>query len=469
MRRALHIFKKDVRGLTYEFTVVLALVAMFAIAESQSHIISPGQEPVNLLTGILKLLLPLSWWFLTARVIQAEAIPGDRQFWVTRPYFWTSLLAAKIAFLVAFICIPMAISDAIILYVQGFPVVSNAAGILWEMASRLDIVLIAVVLASFTWGLGSFVIAALVMWILFLLTAQFRAGWLFGHGAISPWSEFDWVLAVTATAAVPAAILMQYARQRRVALALAIGALLIPLSSSYSLRSPGIAPERGKTAEPDLILRIDPSPKRVFVSRSTYKPDQVPVALPIEISGIPEGLQARANQIIVRGFGQPGMVEATLTPDRSSPDPQLFWLEIKVPRNFYQRANGFRVGVDMFATITLYRNFAETAIGHGKFAVPGIGYCQVSLISHQLNCISALRNPPAHITLNDDAGYYLSTTEFPGSPFPAELGISPLVGSNVSLDPKASELITGEPAFRISRSFDLVPIKLEDYVELRAK
>src|SRR5256885_7885270 len=52
---------------------------------------------------LVMILLPLAWWTLIARVIHDEVLPGDNQFWITRPYSWKSLLGAKALFILAFI------------------------------------------------------------------------------------------------------------------------------------------------------------------------------------------------------------------------------------------------------------------------------------------------------------------------------------------------------------------------------
>jgi hypothetical protein len=85
MRQALHIFKKDVRYLWYEIAITLALVVMFV--------------------GFrwIEFILPIAWCYLAARVIYAEPLPGDRVFWITRPYAWKSLLAAKALFILTFV------------------------------------------------------------------------------------------------------------------------------------------------------------------------------------------------------------------------------------------------------------------------------------------------------------------------------------------------------------------------------
>ena len=67
----------------------------------------------------MSLLLLAFWAFLCARLIQAEPIPGDRQFWITRPYEWSSLLGAKLLFVVVCIGIPLLAADASILGERG--------------------------------------------------------------------------------------------------------------------------------------------------------------------------------------------------------------------------------------------------------------------------------------------------------------------------------------------------------------
>ena len=65
------------------------------------------------MTGfLLPLGLPLVAWYLIARLIHAETLPGDRQFWITRPYRWQSLLGAKVLFVLVFLNLPMTVADA---------------------------------------------------------------------------------------------------------------------------------------------------------------------------------------------------------------------------------------------------------------------------------------------------------------------------------------------------------------------
>lgn len=476
MKQALHIFKKDVRGLTYEVVVMLLLIAAFAAVNS-----SPYATQLNTLanwwSGILKVFLVLSWWLLAARVVHADAIPGDRQFWLTRPYSWKSLLAAKVVFLVTLICIPMAISDAIVLHAQGFPVVSNAGGILWELLLRFNwILLVCMVVAGLTRGLGSFAILSLVAAIAILYSAGFQV-------AHSYW-QLDWVIFAMGIGLIPA-ILFQYARRKKIAIVLTLCAWLLPMAGvNLELRlRPPIKSEPDPTSGPDLQFLLDPHPTRIFFPRSELKPFRIPVVLPIEILGIPQGLEMRSRTVGVtlwsaadkdapnnKWMGGLGSNDAVLSPDRSFPNPRFFWLEIMVPKEVFDRATEQKaaVRVHVWAEITLYRNLASTLIGKGEFAVPGLGFCQ-SANGNALACRTALRHPSVEVTGYDIAGYRGATTEFTKRPFPAELGINPIVDFFLRINSRDAELITGDPVYRLQRTFDLSPVHLEDYAELRAK
>src|ERR1700690_3970750 len=113
MQQALHIFKKDLRYLRYEVTLVVLFAAVFAAMHVRaSH--SAFTDPV----------VPEIFWFvgvasLVGRLVLAEAIPGDRQFWITRPYRWRSLLAAKVLFLIAFVNLPVFLAQLFIVVIAG--------------------------------------------------------------------------------------------------------------------------------------------------------------------------------------------------------------------------------------------------------------------------------------------------------------------------------------------------------------
>lgn len=131
MHQAWQIFKKDVRYLRYEVT----LVVLFAGAFAALHLRSPHSI-------FNDSWLPELFWFvgvatIIGRLILAEAIPGDRQFWITRPYRWKSLLGAKLLFIVAFVNLPVFLAQLCILLIDGFAIPANIPGLLWSQVLLL--------------------------------------------------------------------------------------------------------------------------------------------------------------------------------------------------------------------------------------------------------------------------------------------------------------------------------------------
>ena len=122
MKQMLHIFRKDVRHLWREIAASLALLVAFAWLDIRSWSQPYGEGMATgvsallgaeMLPGLVNLLLPLSWIFLIVRVIQGESLVGDRQFWVTRPYDWKQLLAAKTLFVLTFVNFPLLLTGCL--------------------------------------------------------------------------------------------------------------------------------------------------------------------------------------------------------------------------------------------------------------------------------------------------------------------------------------------------------------------
>jgi hypothetical protein len=125
-----HIFRKDVRRHWREIAVSLAVLAAFAWKESRRWTGEPADLSPFLL-ALLTTLVPISWSFLIVRVVQDECLVGDRQFWITRPYEWKKLLAAKLLFVLVFVNIPLLALDIVLLLNSGFMPSSYLAGLLW--------------------------------------------------------------------------------------------------------------------------------------------------------------------------------------------------------------------------------------------------------------------------------------------------------------------------------------------------
>src|SRR5260370_3597903 len=163
MRQALHIFKKDVRHLWFEIAVVITVVAAFTFtgARRAQWLADPVTNRIAPWTLVM-ILLPLAWWTLIARVIHDEALPGDSQFWITRPYSWKSLLGAKALFILAFINIPMLLDDGVIVRAYGLPLGAEMRGLLWsQVLIAIVFILPIAALSALTTGFVQLIFAVL--------------------------------------------------------------------------------------------------------------------------------------------------------------------------------------------------------------------------------------------------------------------------------------------------------------------
>ena len=144
MNQVLHIFLKDARRFWPESLISLALVAAFAIIyphqwrdiDSMHHAVRFNFAVggiMGILAQVLVVLVPISWWLLISRVIHAEKLVGDRQFWVTRPYEWKKLLGAKAFFLVVFLYLPILIAQILLLLEAGFHPLAYIPGLLYNL------------------------------------------------------------------------------------------------------------------------------------------------------------------------------------------------------------------------------------------------------------------------------------------------------------------------------------------------
>jgi hypothetical protein len=135
---------------------------------------------------IAQLVLGVFWAVLGARLVQAEAIPGDRQFWTTRPYAWRSLLGAKLLFLAVFLSVPLLIADAMILRMEGFPIVAHLPGLFCSVTlTTVGLLMTIVAFATLTRGFTQFVLSA-------ILTIGALI-WLAEIGKGNVWGGVEWM------------------------------------------------------------------------------------------------------------------------------------------------------------------------------------------------------------------------------------------------------------------------------------
>jgi hypothetical protein len=300
MRQTLHIFRKDVRYLRREIILLIALCAIFVWRATGGFDREEWSDPALMLAAA----------FLIIRVIHAEAIPGDTQFWITRPYRWGSLLAAKVLFIIVAVNVPIFVARFLILVLAGFPVIPNLPGLLWSQCFLMVISFLPVAaVASLTSGLGQFVFSALI--VLAVLESGIASRWI--PETPGRWVADEWLESVIAAAfllAVASFVLAVQYRNRRTSFSrlFAIGAGLtgfalvtnIPISLQLNAES-RLATQPSESIP--IQLAIDPSLKRI--SKPSPKSGRVQIVVPFHLSGVQEGREVRmdAIEIAIEGAG----------------------------------------------------------------------------------------------------------------------------------------------------------------------
>jgi hypothetical protein len=477
MLQALHIFKKDVRHLWIEIAVALAAVALFT------------SRPQVILMGAPQPLLPLAWWVLIARVIHSEALPGHRQFWLTRPYSWKSLLAAKALFILAFVNLPMLVADTIIVRAHGFSLLAELPGFLWSQVLLTAVcVLPMAALSALTTGFVQLVLTSVVLALALMPWNMLAPGLSLG----ATWVALDWVKSycagVATTIAALAILTWQYARRstaaaRAVAAAAAIlvvlGSTLFPWTAAFAIQS-RLSKQR---IDPSSVhVAFDSSKK--WASRALIGRDgNVWIHLPLQVTGIPADMEPKPEGLIVTIQAPGGAAwRADQEPWRYvASTGQLLSLQTTISGSFYTKVKDQPVKLHGTLYLTLYGNQRTASVPFQDRPVPvsGVGMCSAirgaDPHTYLLRCSSAFRWQPdlvfIHVASKDTWGgvSYSPLHALSYSPFPAALSLSPVgvyarLGHATFREPAPPVTVsTLEPLAHLARDFEISGLRLGDF------
>jgi hypothetical protein len=487
MCQALHIFRKDVRKLWWEIVIVLAVATGYTLlACSREYAQVAGF--IETLTS----LLGLAWVSLTVLDIQDESLVGDRQFWLTRPYAWKSLLAAKAVFIVTFVNLLLLVSDCVILISYGFSPTAHVAGLLWKQVRVTILVLPVAALAVVT---ETFVQAALVV----LGTAAAMATLAsFTTTTANPLWGIDWIPETLQSAlwlsASLAVLLWQYRRRAtawpRIIFACAI--LLTPLipgsgKFAYTIQShfPPAAPAYSSVA-----LAFDPGPRGRL---GKWGPQgTVSFLLPVQIAGLEAGadLQSDGFNLSIQSPGGDSWQSGwTATPPGSrnfglnceSPRGPCFAAVYAAARFAKYPAAPVRLRLSMALTVFVPERTVTVRPSQDWFHGPDAANCRIvylgpssdRALDKYLECVGALRKAPRVVVYTTDpnrAAFRYFTTAATYSPYPADVTFFPVFrffsrDTGQTIDPLQPELkfVTQRPVAHFIREIDIPVIRLSQY------
>jgi hypothetical protein len=454
MKQVLHIFKKDFRHCWRECAASIVLLLLFAWGDVRSWADSSQSRMVGRFLPVqLAPFLVFSWWFLIARVIQDESLVGDRQFWVTRPYAWKQLLAAKLLFVFTFINVPLFIIHICLLRMAGFPVLPGILGLLYlelliTLAFLIPVTALVVVTPTVAQMVLAVVAVILLMGLLTGLSAAIpNAG--FGSG-----SEFFQILIVILVAL--AVILWQYARRKVVfarwliaaaAVAVALVIVATPYRTIIEREYPALTPGR----QPPVQLSLHPVETPV-VRDEAYVRDDVDIMIPVNVSGVAsgsivalDGLEATIDSPDAQWDSRWHSYSQTIYSGQTRAE-----LRFSVPADLYDRIKTVPAHTHLALAFAGFREEGsrQFVIPSTHFTLPEVGICSLAFNNgYSIHCRSALRQPSllevttdaSATTCHRQSGLplpppgTLARSSYLAGSGPATLDLSPVQSFDVSL------------------------------------
>jgi len=401
MKQVLHIFWKDVRLYWIEILASLSVSTLFVWLYPISWGDSPTISVWPWVPEATAVLLPVSWLVLITRVIHAESLVGQRQFWITRPYLWPQLLAAKVLFISAFVCVPFALAQCLLLREAGLHPLSHIAGVFYNTLMAIGIAVLPMAyLAAVTSNFGKTLLAVLGL-ILFVGGVAYLSSIVPTSGSIDFLTELSFVAAVSVFVAV---LLIQYSRRSTSvswallgALSVTFGAMALAAPAEWEVKA--VYPEHVAATGPRLSLR--PIGGTTFTTTSdTVDPREVTVGFPIEVTGIAPDSAVRVDDARVRFTSANGVRWVSYwqgaTGTWTAGDPNGV-VSLKVSRSFYERMKDTPVTVEMSAALTYLKAGTVTrlTLPADRFELPGGSMCRISgSWGNDLSCLSPMRQPP---------------------------------------------------------------------------
>ena len=389
MQQILYIFKKDTWRHGPEILISLALLGLYArivTHHTDYDPLHPSYFPwAQISEGTLPPLMVIFWIFLSIRLVQGETLVGDTQWWVTKPYEWWKLLAAKEIFLLAFIAAPLFLVQLYLLHHAGFPIHSHFFGVLqMQLALALILFLPAVALASLTKSLGQAFIVLLIVFVLFsTITSQLSK--VPNSGMLSAVDGLGETQGVLILGAIVGAAGWQYARRKTWASRglLIAGAILVvlidaltPYATFVNRKYPLLEPKDAPAEISAAVLPKSTKKPPDWFGRSTG----IPLTIPINVSAVGAGKVVLVDGIRLT-METPG---GTVWQPGWTPQTMLFWPEggqnqisYAIDRKKFDPIKTQTGTLHIELALTEYQaeDARDIILANGRFADPTLGLC----------------------------------------------------------------------------------------------
>jgi hypothetical protein len=489
MSQTIHIFKKDVRRFSWEIVLSLLLLALYGWCQPVLW------RPIDSLSydgtttalrymgaSYLGILLVLGWMVMLVRLIYDESLTDDRQFWVTRPYHWHNLLAAKILFVLTVINLPLMVVQLCLLAAAGFAPFQHVPRAAYVNLQLAGLLLPLATLAVVTSGRRQMTRAIIVV-LIFLVAGLWLGQTAFvisvtypGFDRPSTWQWLEWavMLGVPIVVIVRQYALRKTAQARWILTGAGLALILLAVAEPKSRFPEAEYPLTAIGTEGYFEIKM-PAPENshaghLFVSRVPRRGgENVWVTFWFRGSEVTEGLVAQAEAIKITLLAPDGAqwnsdwqpTTAVLNHNESGMiDVSALQLRnlgtfIQVDRKFFDKFKDVPINLQVEVASTLYRDrHGATFIpSQDEFKIPAVGTCVISRSSEIfMSCRSPLGNIPmvgVSVRLfrncstegDSNAPAYQSYAWWPYSPqWSGEFGLNPVNQFNLS----ASHEIAGQ-------------------------
>jgi hypothetical protein len=413
MKQILHIFAKDTRHQWIEILISLALLAALVLRNPRYSFMSTSYAVsfspwagLGSLSWLLTVLIPLSWWILISPVIHEERLVGDRQFWITRPYEWKSLLAAKVLFILVYLYLPLFLAQIAVLARVGFNPFAYLPGLLYNLFLITSLVILPLVaLAAVTRNFARMTLALLGVGVslsaISALTSVFP-----GNEIATPFLDrLSTFLVICGCIGV---ILLQYSARRSTPSWVVLGATLGMLALLACAPPDQALMNRRYPVEqaPGIVLANDNDPGGgaiVSVARGSH---DVVINVPVHVSGIAPGSLMIPEAIRATLEAPDGSHWTSLWQpiyiDKLFPGERIARATFAMPRSMYERLKPARLRAHITLALVRARQGGTTTVSLplDDFQVPEFGVCTPQTGYNYkpdeiggISCRAALRQP----------------------------------------------------------------------------
>ena len=490
MRRILAIFRKDARHLWPQIALLAVLLALAALLD-------PAYSRAASYYDVLpSFALPLACWLLIVSAIHEEKLPGDRQYWLTRPYSWNELLAAKLLFVAAFVNLPLLAYHAGVYVAVGIPLSDHLGALLWrQVFFTAFYVLPAAALAAITRGLGRIPTIVLVSGTIltiatevFMRFTQHPLIVMFNADAATTVAR-----AVVLAAGVSAILILQYARRRtRLAGALCVAVALTSLGMDQlgraSARVHGLGmsfdalpAEPLATVEPEARLSLDSDPARRSGIVPGGKANADRCELPIRIDGVSsDAALLDQGTITIRidvPDGPPYLTGMTYPAELHDLSGGRAWLGVAADHWLLKQTEEKLAIVSGEFKLRPFSNLTVLPLPKGHaVTVPAVGVCRDFREVEGWIAFSCYTPSPRAVLMAGTPGIRVNWIIPPGSAvtsIPSASGFQPLTRFVSMLSYRSWEqigdanLIAAQALPRLHVTFRLSGIRLAEYVQSR--